>query len=172
LPIGTARVLFNLKKQDYTFRARIQGSISLPSPRAEQDFLFTAGGKCRVAFVVHRSAVQRHATTRSLRLESHTYYTPYPHTSRLHSPRAFVCSSPSISFKLRNSGSVRFTSNCSWLLTAKVASGVVAESSRSGPRWQFYINKSTAHYTPHEAEPRGSAKHIISSGSAESHSLH
>jgi hypothetical protein len=44
------------------------------------------------------------------------------------------------------------------LADRQVVSGVVAESSRCRLGWQFYINKSTARYTAHEAEPRGSGK--------------
>jgi hypothetical protein len=44
------------------------------------------------------------------------------------------------------------------LADRQVVSGVVAESSRCRLGWQFYINKSTVHYTAHEAEPRGSGK--------------
>jgi hypothetical protein len=48
-------LLFNLNKQDYTFRARIQGSVRPPkaqSPRLEQVCLL--GGKCRGNIAVHR----------------------------------------------------------------------------------------------------------------------
>jgi hypothetical protein len=98
---------------------------------------------------------ERHATTRSLRLEADTYYTLYPQTSKLHSPRALSVHRPVSTSSCDIQVSVRFTLNRSWLLTAKVASRVVAESSRSGPRWQFYKQIYSPLHDPRGRNPAG-----------------
>jgi hypothetical protein len=92
------------------------------------------------------------------------------HAISPHSPGFILlaCPSSSIDFEPRHSGFVRFTSNCKLLADRQGVSGVVAESSRSRPGWQFYINKSTR---PTRQNPAGVKNHAISSGSTESHSI-
>jgi hypothetical protein len=128
---------------------------------------WTLGGECRGNIALHR--------VRSSDTRDNAFVEARPgrkkisrnllHAISPHSPGFILlaCPSSSIDFEPRHSGFVRFTSNCKLLADRQGVSGVVAESSRSRPGWQFYINKSTAHYTANEAEPRGCEKprHII-----------